>query len=369
MLLELSSGAWRGYTERIKLLRNLSQSGLKTGAMEYQALVVRRTESGAVSRTWETRSTVDLPTNHLRIRIQYSSLNYKDALAASGHPGVARQLPLVPGIDAAGQVIESSCSRFAVGDPVLVFHADFGTAVDGGYAELVTVPEEWVYPLPQGISPLDAMTIGTGGFTAAQSVDAILKHGITPADGEVVVSGATGGVGVFAVMLFSRLGFQVVASTGKPERAQWLRELGAAQIVDRQTLLGDLKKPLLSARWAAAVDTVGGQCLSTLLRSTQPHHCVTACGLVGGADIPVTVYPFILRGITLYGIDTATISPQYRGEIWQRLAGEWRLDHLNRVRVLIHRDQLENQIQTILAGGVAGRVVVALNSAQIAGDP
>lgn len=332
--------------------------------MQYQAFVVNRNADGSVSQNWETRTAPALPANWLRIRVQYSSLNYKDALAATGHAGVARRLPLVPGIDAAGVVVESNCPRYAAGDPVLVFHAQFGTECDGGFAELVTVPDDWVYPLPAGLTALDAMTIGTGGFTAAQCVDAILKFGIKPTDGEVVVSGASGGVGIFAVILLAKLGFQVVASSGKPDRAAWLKSMGAHQVVDRESLQGDLSKPLLSARWAAAVDTVGGWCLSTILRQTKPHHCVTACGLVGGAEIPMTVYPFILRGVALLGIDTATIDPAYRAELWQRLATSWRLEGLERVRVLVGRQQLAAEVQRILSGGVAGRVVVAIAESQ-----
>lgn len=329
---------------------------------QYQALVAQRLADGSVGLDWQTRLVEPLPSGYVRVRVTYSSINYKDALACTGHPGVARRLPLVPGIDAVGVVIESTTARFRVGEAVMVFHAQFGTEVDGGYSELIAVPEGWVYPLPEALSPIDAMTIGTGGFTAAQSVDAILRHGVRPEAGEVVVSGATGGVGIFAVMLLAKLGFTVVASSGKPDRVGWLHALGAQTVIDRDALRDDPSKPLLSARWAAAVDTVGGVCLSTILRSTKPHHCVTACGLVGGADVPLTVYPFILRGVALYGIDTATISPDYRSELWQRLSTTWRFteSELLQVRQVITRNQLQEQVQRILAGGVAGRVVVSI---------
>ncbi len=242
------------------------------------------------------------------VRIEYSALNYKDALASTGHPGVARRMPLVPGIDAAGVVANSEDPRFAVGDEVLIASAPFGTSEHGGWSGYANVPGDWVYKLPAGFSCLEAVTWGTAGFTAAQSVERIVHMGIQPEHGPVLVTGATGGVGIFAVKLLNNLGYQVVASTGKLDKQDWLNEHGASQVVPREQLDDTSSTPLLKGQWAAAVDTVGGNTLATVLRSAQSHACVTACGLVAGHDLPLTVYPFILRGVSLCGIDSAGIS-------------------------------------------------------------
>ncbi|MCH2179772.1 MAG: YhdH/YhfP family quinone oxidoreductase [Mariniblastus sp.] len=301
-----------------------------------------------------------LAADHVRIRVSYSSLNYKDALAATGHPGVARQLPIIPGIDAAGTVLDGGDTNFRSGQEVMVVHPLFGTEVNGGYSEVVQVPSSWVRPLPEQLSARDAMAIGTAGFTAAQSVVELERHSIKPDDGPIVVSGATGGVGSCAVKLLSRLGFEVFAVTGKQEQAEWLKNLGASEVIGRSEVNDLTNRPLLSARWAGAIDTVGGGVLTTILRSAKPYSCVTACGLVGGTDLRLTVYPFILRGVTLQGIDAANISEARRGAIWSRIAGDLSFGDLSPLISEIDSNGLDDAIETMLAGKTRGRVVIKM---------
>ncbi len=301
-----------------------------------------------------------LPAGEVTVEVAYSSLNYKDALAATGHPGVARTFPLVPGIDAAGVVVESSSQRFHVGQKVLLGHAKFGTEAWGGFSQLVRVPADWLIPLPASLTMFDAMALGTAGFTAAQCVEALIAHGANPSGGEIVVSGATGGVGILSVMLLAKLGFQVVASTGKPDRTEWLMELGAARVIDRDTINDPTQRPLLASIWQGAVDTVGGNTLGTVIRATKIGGCVTACGLVGGHDLPITVYPFILRGVILNGIDSGNMSNDQRNNIWRLLADDWRLENLASIATTVGLSGLSQKIDEILAGKIFGRTVVDL---------
>lgn len=291
------------------------------------------------------------------IEVEYSSLNYKDALACRGHRGVVGSLPHVPGIDCAGRVVQSDAPSFSPGQGVLVTGYDLGAGRWGGYSGLVRVPAEWPVPLADGLSTAQAMAYGTAGFTAAQCVMAIESR-VAPADGDVVVTGASGGVGVFAVALLAKLGYRVVAVSGKAELHDALRALGAATVVGRDAVLDESDKPLLSERWAAAVDTVGGEPLRTLLRSTRHRGVVAACGLVAGADLPLTVYPFLLRGVTLAGIDSAKCPREPRLEIWRRLAGPWRVELPPEWVQTVTFDDLAPAVDRILAGRSAGRTLV-----------
>ena len=325
-------------------------------------LVERQDEKGDVERQITDIPIERLPEGDVLIRVVYSSMNYKDALAAQGHPGVAAKLPHVPGIDAAGVVEESSHAGIAAGDAVLVTGYELGSGRWGGWSEYVRVPGEWVVPLPKTLSPLDAMTLGTAGFTAAQCVLSLQHHGANADKGPVVVTGATGGVGSLAVMLLAHLGYHVAAVTGKTERHDWLKQLGAAEFLGRADVDDTSGRPMLKARWAGAVDTVGGNTLVTLLKSLTHRGCVAACGLVGGTDLPMTVYPFLLRGVTLDGIDSAQCPRPDRERIWELLSGEWKPERLAEIRTVVSLDQLEEQIQTILKGQIAGRVVVDMNA-------
>ncbi|HMP80057.1 MAG TPA: zinc-binding dehydrogenase, partial [Pirellulaceae bacterium] len=232
------------------------------------------------------------------------------------------------------------------------------------FAEYAAVPDEWLVPLPDGLSAFEAAAIGTAGYTAAQCCQALLAHGVTPSSGPIVVSGATGGVGIFAVKLLRHLGYQVVASSGKPDRRDWLISHGADEVISREALQDTSAKPMLSVKWGGAVDTVGGLCLSTILRQTRPRGCVAACGLVGGAELPMTVYPFILRGVVLAGIDSAGVTNAERRQLWQRMASDWKFTGLTDITRLIGLPDLPTELENIRAGRVAGRVVVDLHTSK-----
>ena len=325
----------------------------------FPALMVRRQDDESLSLQVEEISQADLPEGDVLIEVEYSSLNFKDALATQAQPGVVRDLPHVPGIDSAGIVSTSSNERFAAGDHVLVTGYEQGAPRWGGVSGYVRVPADWIVPLPAGVSPRDAMIYGTAGFTAAQCVGAIVHHGIEPERGEVVVTGATGGVGLVAIALLAKLGYSVVAVTGKPEMAERLQQLGAQETVPREAVNDTSRKPLLAERWAAAVDTVGGNTLGTLLRSLKYRGCVAACGLVGGHELPTTVYPFILRGVTLAGIDSAKCPRGPRLEFWQRLFGPWNV--LDRLQPLVREVTLSSvasEVEKMLAGENFGRILV-----------
>jgi putative YhdH/YhfP family quinone oxidoreductase len=329
------------------------------------AYVVRKDSAGRVSARVEPITPDMLPPGDVLIRVAYSSLNYKDALACQGHPGVVRTFPHVPGVDCSGTVLESTAAACRSGDEVLVTGYELGAGQWGGFAELVRVPAEWIVALPAGLSLREAMIYGTAGFTAAQSVTAIVERGITPDRGPVVVTGATGGVGCLAVAILAKLGYEVTAVTGKSERADWLRRLGAKTILSRSDILDDSDRPLLPARWAAAIDTVGGRPLATILRSTQHRAVVAACGLVAGPELPLTVYPFILRGVTLAGIDSAKCPRPQRLEMWQKLAGRWRIERLDDLAEEVTLDELPDRVQKILAGQNVGRTLIVPQSAQL----
>lgn len=326
--------------------------------MSFSCLMVRRDDDRNVTCDVETISVEDLPPGEVLIEVACSSLNYKDALACQGHPGVMLKSPHVPGIDAAGQVVESTSADFKLGDEVLVTGHDLGSAHWGGYSQFVRVPAEWVVPLPKGLSLDTAMTYGTAGFTAAQSVAAIQHAGIKPEDGEIVVTGATGGVGTLSIGILAKLDYQVAAVTGKPEQEGMLRELGAQRILAREEVDDHSKKPLLRAAWAGAIDTVGGNTLATLLRSTQQRGCVTACGLVAGVELPTTVYPFILRGVSLAGIDSAHCPRKVRLEIWDRLADMWQIEGLEKFTHSIKLSEVPRKAEAMLAGETFGRILV-----------
>jgi len=324
----------------------------------FRCYLVRKTGNDKIEAGIEQRPLRELAAGDVLIRVKYSSLNYKDALAATGHPGITRKFPHVPGIDAAGVVAESTSPLFKVGDEVFSTGHELGVERYGGWAEYVRIPAEWIVKRPAGLSLEESMTLGTAGFTAAQCVDALQRHRITPDRGEVIVTGATGGVGSLAVMLLAKLGYKVVAVSGKKDRGPWLTERGASRVIGREEIADDARKPMLAAKYAGAVDTVGGGTLTAVIKSLQHRGCVAACGLVGGADLPLTVYPFILRGVTLAGIDSAWCPDDSRAEIWQHLASDWKLDRLAETATFIDLDAAGDAVQRILKGEITGRVVV-----------
>jgi len=331
-----------------------------TSTNAFRCYMVRKSADGRVTAAIEDINVDDLPAGDVLVRVVYSSLNFKDALASQGHPGVVRSFPHVPGIDCAGQVVESASPDFEPGDEVLITGYDLGAGHWGGFASYVHVPAEWIVRLPAGLSLREAMIYGTAGFTAAQCVDAILKRGIGPDNGPVVVTGATGGVGSISVAILAKLGFKVECVTGKSEHQDWLHRLGASTILSREEVNDHTDRPLLPARWAAAVDTVGGRPLATILRSVDYRGCVAACGLVAGTDLDLTIYPFILRGVSLVGIDSAKCPRPERLAMWEKLSGEWRVGQLDAIADEITLEELPDRVQTILAGQVVGRTLVAL---------
>lgn len=323
----------------------------------FAALVIDRTGDSIDSRV-QNLSPTQLPPGDVVIEVAYSSLNYKDALACHGHPGVVRAFPHVPGIDCAGQVAHSDDPRYQVGDPVLVTGYGLGAEVWGGYSQYVRVPGDWVVPMPPGLDPRRAMIIGTAGFTAAQSVASLLHHGLRPESGEVVVTGATGGVGMWNVAILARLGFEVVAISGKPDQYPLLLELGAQRVEPRESVVDASDRPLLTARWAGAIDTVGGVPLATILRSTHHRGCVAACGLVAGDQLSLSVHPFILRGVTLDGIDSAKCPREPRLEMWRKLSGDWQVDLPERCVTEITLSEVPQRVADMLAGKTVGRTLV-----------
>lgn len=330
------------------------------GTGEFSAFVVEKTEDKRFVRGIVPRSIDDLPDGDLLIRVRYSSLNYKDALSATGHPGVTRQFPHTPGIDAAGEVVTSGSPRFSTGDTVLVTGYDLGMETDGGWGQYIRIPSEWALPLPFGLTTREAMAIGTAGFTAALSVLKLQQAGVKPGDGDVLVTGATGGVGSMAVSFLAHAGYRVVASTGKVSSEELLRSLGAADVVSREKVTEGVERPMMKERWAGAVDVVGGETLVAAVKATRYGGAVTCCGLVGSADLSMNVYPFILRGVSLIGVDSVNCPADMRLQTWERLAGDWKPRQLEEMVTEVPLDELENKIRLILEGGICGRVVVRL---------
>jgi acrylyl-CoA reductase (NADPH) len=301
-----------------------------------------------------------LPAGEVLVRVKYSSLNYKDGLAVTGKPGVIRTYPMVPGIDFAGTVEESSSAEFKAGDEVVVTGCGTGETQWGGYAEYARLDAKNIVPLPKGMTLKQAMGIGTAGFTAMQSVIALERHGLKPGGREVLVTGAAGGVGSTAVAILAKLGYKVAASTGRPEQHEYLKSLGATTIVDRAELAVTSKRPLESERWAGAIDSVGGDTLATVLRTVEAHGSVAACGLAGGSALNTTVFPFILRGVSLLGIDSPKVDKAGRVEIWSRLGTDLPLDKLDAMIQVRPLGDVFAAGEEILAGKVRGRVVIEI---------
>ena len=301
----------------------------------------------------------DLGPGDVVIDAAYSSVNYKDALAATGAGKIIRRFPLVAGIDVAGTVAASGDGRFREGQTVLVTGYDLGVAHDGGYAGMVRVPADWVVPVPDGLSPLDVMTIGTAGFTAALSIVDLERNGLSPAQGPVIVTGATGGVGSLAVRLLAARGYRVTALTGKDGEHEYLRSLGASDVISRHTLqMGT--RPVEKPLWAGAVDVVGGETLAWLTRTMMYNGAIANSGLTGGTDLKTTVLPFILRGVKLLGIDSVLCPMATRLEVWRRLAADLEPAQLRTMATTIGLDDLPNAFATLLSGAARGRFVVAV---------
>ncbi|XOF33666.1 MAG: YhdH/YhfP family quinone oxidoreductase [Candidatus Electrothrix sp. YB6] len=329
----------------------------------FKALVVRGDEKQGFVRAVEERNLADLPAGEVLIRVHFSSLNYKDALSAAGNRGVTRKYPHTPGIDAAGVVARSASDQFAEGDEVICMGYDLGMNTPGGFAEYISVPADWVLARPDNISLYQTMQIGTAGFTAAQCVERLISFGVRSDQGPILVTGATGGVGSIAAVLLSKLGFQVTAVTGKESAHDFFRDLGCTDILTRKQAAGRTGAAMLRERWAGVVDTVGGEILAGAIKATRYNGIVTCCGNAGSGDLPLTVYPFILRGVCLAGIDSANCSMVHREEIWQHLADGWRPDMPESFTQSVPLDRLNQYITAMLAGKNKGRIVVDLGGA------
>ncbi|HKE83057.1 MAG TPA: YhdH/YhfP family quinone oxidoreductase [Vicinamibacterales bacterium] len=302
----------------------------------------------------------ELSAGEVVIKAEYSSVNYKDALAATGAGKIIRKFPLIGGIDVAGTVSSSHGAAFKTGDRVLVTGYDLGVAHDGGYAQYVRVPAAWVVHVPDGLTTVEAMALGTAGFTAALAVVRLERNGLAPSQGKVVVTGATGGVGSIAVAILSRLGYDVTAITGKDEAHQYLTSLGANAIIDRKTMsMGT--RPLEAATWAGAVDAVGGDLLAWLTRTMGQWGSIASTGLTGGIEVHTTVMPFILRGVSLIGVDSAMCPMDLRTNVWQRLATDMKPARLDSIAHAVSFDQLPHTFATLLDGRARGRYVVQIH--------
>ncbi|MEJ2524184.1 MAG: YhdH/YhfP family quinone oxidoreductase [Desulfuromonadales bacterium] len=327
-------------------------------AEKFKAMIVEEQAEKQFTRRIGQRSIDDLPAGDLLVKVHYSSLNYKDALSATGNRGVTRNFPHTPGIDAAGEVVEDASGTFQSGAPVVVTGWDLGMNTSGGYGEYIRVPADWAIALPAGLSLRDSMILGTAGFTAGLSVQALTER-VLPEEGPVLVTGATGGVGSVAVGILAKAGYPVTAVTGKADQAAFLKSLGAQEVISRDDVMANADRPMMKERWAGAVDVVGGEMLAAVLKSTRYGGTVTCCGLVGSPELSVNVFPFILRGVSLLGIDSVQCPVESRLRVWQKLAGPWQVD-LEALVKEVPLAELEASIQAILKGELRGRVLVKI---------
>ncbi len=330
--------------------------------MNFKAMIVRETEDGKFVRDITSKDTESLPQGDVLINVKYSSLNYKDALSASGNKGVTRNYPHTPGIDAAGIIAESTSAEYKPGDKVIVTGYDLGMNTSGGFGQYIRVPAGWPVKLPENMTLKESMMLGTAGFTAAISVHKLINAGIKPENGEILVTGATGGVGSVAVSILSKLGYDVIAATGKPETETMLKKLGAKGIILRSELDDGSQKPMLKTRWAGAVDTVGGNILAAVLKTVNYGGVVTCCGNAADFRLATTVFPFILRGVSLHGVDSVMCPVPLRTEIWKKLAGEWKPENMNDYIEEVPLEGLSEKIDLMLAGKTTGRIVVNPNA-------
>ena len=323
--------------------------------MNFKAFVTEETDKGFTSSIKE-RSLNDLPAGDVLIKVLFSSLNYKDALSASGNKGVSRNYPHSPGIDAAGIVEESNFDDFSNGDEVIVTGYDLGMNTSGGFSQYIRVPKEWIIKKPDNFNLEESMAFGTAGLTAGLCVRKILLNGIKPEDGDIFVTGATGGVGTVAVMLLSKLGFNVIAITGKENQTDLLLSLGAKEVINRSEFEGEMKSPLSKPRWAGGVDAVGSDILSNLITATHQRAAIACCGMVGGINLNTSIFPFILRGLSLLGVDSAETLIEVKKEIWHNFATDWKLEKINDQIKDVSLEELDLEIKKILKGEQVGRI-------------
>ena len=325
--------------------------------IKYKAFITQETESG-FSNSIESLSIADLEENDLLIKVSYSSLNYKDALSASGNKGVTRTYPHTPGIDAVGEVVKSNSSDFKDGDKIIVTGYDLGMNTYGGFGQYISIPATWAISLPNELSEAEAMSIGTAGLTAGLCVRKLLQNDLTPDSGDVLVTGASGGVGSVAVMVLSKLGFNVVALTGKQDQVDYLESLGASSVIIRSQM-EEQGKPLQKGIYQGGVDTVGGKILSNFISQTSQRGAITCCGNVASDKLETSVFPFILRGVTLIGIDSAESLLEVKKEIWNNFSNDWKID-LEKITKEVFLESLSDEVEKILKGNQVGRIRVNL---------
>ncbi len=331
--------------------------------LNFKAMVVSETEDKKFVREITTKQIKDLPPGEVIIKVSYSSLNYKDALSASGNKGVTRNYPHTPGIDAAGEIVESSTPDFLKGDKVLVTGYDLGMNTSGGYEEYIRVPAHWVVRLPENLSLRESMIYGTAGFTAALSCYKLIKSGVTPEMGPVLVTGATGGVGSIALSILVKSGYEVVAVNGIVDEEEYLLELGAKEVISIEEADDQSGRPMLKPRWAGAIDTVAGNLLSSAIKTTKYGGAVTCCGNVGSAELHSSIYPFIINGVSLHGIDSVNCPVDFRLKVWEKIANDWKLEHLDTITTeLGSLEELDKRIGLILEGKNRGRAIVKISS-------
>ena len=325
--------------------------------LKYKAFFTQETESG-FSNSIESLSIADLEENDLLVKVSYSSLNYKDALSASGNKGVTRTYPHTPGIDAVGEVVKSNSSDFKDGDKIIVTGYDLGMNTYGGFGQYISIPATWAISLPNELSEAEAMSIGTAGLTAGLCVRKLLQNDLTPDSGDVLVTGASGGVGSVAVMVLSKLGFNVVALTGKQDQVDYLESLGASSVIIRSQM-EEQGKPLQKGIYQGGVDTVGGNILSNFISQTSQRGAITCCGNVASDKLETSIFPFILRGVTLIGIDSAESLLEVKKEIWNNFSNDWKID-LEKITKEVFLESLSDEVEKILKGNQVGRIRVNL---------
>ena len=325
--------------------------------MKYKALITSEKNKSYLN-TIEERDFSNLPNHDILIKVKFSSLNYKDALSASGNKGVTRNYPHTPGIDAAGIIEETTGEKFKSGDEVIVTGYDMGMNTFGGFGEYIRVPEDWVIKKPDNLTLSESMAFGTAGLTSGLCMRKLLQNGLKPEDGNVFVTGVTGGVGIISLMLFKKLGFNVTAITGKLDQEEFLLNLGANEVIDRKTLDLDLISPLQKPLFSGGIDAVGGKILSNLICSTSQRAAIACCGMVGGLSLDTSIFPFILRGLSLFGIDSAESLIDVKEEIWNNFSSNWKLENIDENIKDISLNELPGEIDKILNGNQIGRVRV-----------
>jgi acrylyl-CoA reductase (NADPH) len=325
-----------------------------------RALVVRENSGGIFTKSIEEKEMDALPVNEVLVKVHYAGLNYKDALSASGHKGITRKYPHTPGVDASGEVVHDKTGRYMPGERVICTSYDLGMNTDGGFAEFISVPGKWLVPLPGSITFEESMAMGTAAYTAALALHKMEKCGQHPEMGEVLVTGASGGVGSMALAILKSAGYKAVAASGKTEHYTKLLEFGASRCISRDEVNDTSGKPLLASRWAGAIDNVGGNTLATLIKACAKEGNVASIGLVDSPVLNSSVYPFIMNGVNLLGIDSAETNLDLRKQIWTKLAGPWRPAVLDKMKTIVSLDEIPSYMDKMLRGETLGRIVAKI---------